>query len=240
MHILLVEIYIHTRVPTHTDTLMHTPQACMGTPTHTQTHACTHRHPYCRRTGEGPFPYSLGQSLSARSLGGHSCSIQCPGLGMCSARLLPLQTCVGKKVRSRADWARDKLEKNCSPVAISTSRTLATFSLSMSLKLCQTRKSYVVISVRPEKAMLSYLSDQEKLHCHLCQTRKSYAIFSVGPGKATLSSLSGQEKWPCHLCHTRRSDLVISVRPGKWPCHLCQTKKIYFVISVRLGKKILW
>ena len=199
---------------THTHT--HTPQAHMCTRTHTQTHthACTHRHAYCRWTGKGPLPYSLGHSMSARSRGGHSCSIQCPGLGMCSARLLPLQTCVGKKVRSRADWARDKLEKNCSPVAISTSRTLATFSLSMSLKLCQTRKSYVVISVRPGKATLPSLSDQEKWPCHLCQTRKSYLVVFVRPGKATLLSLSDQEKRPCHICQTRKSD-----------CHLCQTRK---------------
>ena len=152
---------------------------------------------------KAPFPYSLGQSVSAWPLGGHSCSIQCPGLGMCSARLLPLQTCVGKKVRSRADWARDKLEKNCSPVAISTSRTLATFSLSMSLKLCQTRKSYVVISVRPRKATLSSLSDQEKLCCLLCQTRKGY----VGICQTRKSDLV--------ICQTRRSDLVISVRLRK-------------------------
>ena len=93
-------MYTHTHRRTHA----YTTGTYVYTHTYTNTHTLAHTD--TNTAGEqvkAPFPYSLGQSVSAQSLGGHSCSIQCPGLGMCSARLLPLQTCVGKKVRSRAD-----------------------------------------------------------------------------------------------------------------------------------------
>ena len=97
--------------------------------------------------------------------------------------------------------------------------------------LCQTRKSYVVISVRPRKATLSSLSDQEKLRHLLCRTRKGYVVISVRPGKVTLSSLSHQEKRPCHLCQTRKVTLSSLSNEENIFCDLCQTRKENFVIK---------
>ena len=196
MHILLVEIYSHTCVPTHTDVHTHTPQAHMCTHTHTQTHThvCTHRHPYCRWTGKGPFPLLIGaervSTVSWRTLLLNPVS---RFRNVFSQVAAPPNLCWQKGPQSSRLSERQVGEKlqSCCDFHVPHSR-----------------------HILPQH-VTEALSDQEKLCCHLCQTKKSYTVISVRPGKATLSSLSDQERLRCHLCQTRKSDLVISVRPGE-------------------------